>query len=214
MIHIDKDPTLKDYFAQKALKDGGFYDGELDNWFGSKSDAALAKGRASVLGADAKPVSGKWPKRNNDALESFFGHRGTNQVLLDLPYPMRLSWNLSQTVNRMSCNAKIEEPLARIFQKTLDHYGMDEIKMLRLDVFGGCLNVRKMRGGSEWSVHSWGAAVDLDPDRNQLAWGIDRAAFAKPDYDAFWSFVEAEGGYSLGRRENRDWMHFEFTSGR
>lgn len=213
MIHFDKDPTLKDLAAQIGLKAEGHYDGELDNWFGAKSQAALAEFARSKR-PGGTPTSGNWPKRNTSAMESFFGHRGTNQVLLDLPYPMRLSWNLSQTVNRMSCNARIEEPLARIFQKALDHYGMEQIKALRLDVFGGCLNVRKMRGGSEWSVHSWGAAVDLDPDRNQLAWGRDRAAFAKPEYDAFWGFVEEEGGYSLGRRENRDWMHFEFTSGK
>lgn len=210
MIHFDKDPTLKDLAAQIGLQNLGLYSGDLDNWFGNASTAALKAFAASKR----QEHPSRWPRRSTAEMEAFFGHRGTNQVLLDLPYPMRLAWTTSQMVHRMSCNARIEEPLARIFQKTLDHYGMDEIKRLRLDVFGGCLNVRKMRGGSEWSVHSWGAAVDLDPDHNQLAWGKDRAAFARPEYEAFWSFVEVEGGYSLGRRENRDWMHFEFTTGR
>lgn len=210
MIYFDKDPTLKDLAAQIGLQSLGLYSGDLDNWFGSQSQAALRAFAAS------KRVEhpGGWPKRNTAALEAFYGARGTNQTLLDLPYPMRLAWAPSIEVRRMSCHEKVAGPLSRIFAKTLNHYDLDGIRDLRLDIFGGCLNVRKMRGGREWSVHSWGAAVDLDPEHNQLRWGKDRAAFARPEYDAFWSFVEAEGGYSLGRRENRDWMHTEFTSGR
>jgi len=91
---------------------------------------------------------------------------------------------------------------------------LEKIKELRLDLFGGCLNVRKMRGGSSWSMHSWGIAVDLDPDKNQLTWGKDRASFAKSEYDPFWKIVADEGWTSLGKAENRDWMHFEATSGK
>ena len=80
---------------------------------------------------------------------------------------------------------------------------------LRLDRWGGCLNVRKMRGGSSWSMHAWGIAIDFDPDRNQLKWGRDRAVFARPDYDAWWRCWEDEGWTSLGRTKNYDWMHVQ-----
>jgi hypothetical protein len=76
-------------------------------------------------------------------------------------------------------------------------------------MFGGCLNVRKMRGGSAWSIHSWGAAIDLDPDNNQLKWASPKATFSKKEYEPFWKIVEAEGWTSLGRRRNYDWMHFQ-----
>jgi hypothetical protein len=39
-----------------------------------------------------------------------------------------------------------------------------------------------MRGGSAWSIHSWGAAVDLDPDINQLKWSKPKATFSRPEY--------------------------------
>ena len=89
--------------------------------------------------------------------------------------------------------------------------GEERFRALRLDRFGGCYNYRPMRGGSALSTHAWGAAVDLDPERNQLTWGADKAAFAAPEYEAFWQIVEAHGAVSLGRSRNRDWMHFQFA---
>jgi hypothetical protein len=84
-----------------------------------------------------------------------------------------------------------------------------DISKLNLDLFGGCVNVRRMRGGSAWSIHSWGAAIDVDPDNNQLKWGKDKAEFAKKEYNAFWDIVEDEGWVSLGRVKNYDWMHYQ-----
>jgi hypothetical protein len=76
-------------------------------------------------------------------------------------------------------------------------------------MFGGCVNVRRMRGGSSWSIHSWGAAVDLDPDNNQLKWSKPKATFSRTEYNDFWKIVESEGWTSLGRARNFDWMHFQ-----
>ena len=88
-------------------------------------------------------------------------------------------------------------------------YGEKEVIRLKLDTFGGCVNVRKMRGGSSWSIHSWGAAVDLNPDNNQLKWGKPQATFSKAEYNDFWKIVQAEGWTSLGKERNFDWMHFQ-----
>ena len=154
----------------------------------------------------------QWPKQDYSSLTKFFGEPGENQILLPLPFPMRLAWETESIVKRISCNEKVAEPLKRIFTAVLNHYGLEEIKRLRLDLFGGCLNVRKMRGGNAWSTHSWGIAVDIDPDNNQLKWGKDKATLAKAEYEAFWKIVEGEGAISLGRAKNYDWMHFQFAS--
>ena len=68
-----------------------------------------------------------------------------------------------------------------------------------------------MRGGSSWSMHSWGIAVDIDPDRNQLNMNRKEATLAKPVYDKFWQFVYDEGAISLGIERDYDWMHFQFA---
>lgn len=157
------------------------------------------------------PLSQRWPKQDYNSMVNFYGPVGENQTKLDLPYPLKLAWDKNVIVKKMTCNEKCERAFYNIFENTLKAYGSD-ISKLKLDLFGGCLNVRRMRGGRSWSIHSWGAAVDLDPDNNQLKWGRDRATFSKPVYNEFWKIVEKEGGVSLGRERNYDWMHFQFAT--
>jgi hypothetical protein len=155
------------------------------------------------------PLSQKWPKQNYTSMVNFYGPVGENQTKLDLPYKLKLAWAPSTTLTRITCHEKVSKSLYTIFENTLKIYGEKEISKLRLDIFGGCLNVRRMRGGSAWSIHSWGAAIDLDPDNNQLKWGKDKASFAKPVYNDFWKIVESEGWVSLLKERNMDAMHIQ-----
>jgi len=151
-----------------------------------------------------------WPKQDYNSMVNFYGEVGENQSSLILPYPLKLAWDTSAVVKKLTCNEKVSSSLYSIFEKTLKTYGAKEIKKLRLDLFGGCLNVRKMRGSNtKWSIHSWGAAIDLDPDKNTLKMTSKEATFAKPEYRDFWKIVESEGWTSLGRARNYDWMHFQ-----
>jgi peptidoglycan hydrolase-like protein with peptidoglycan-binding domain len=156
------------------------------------------------------PLSSKWPSQDYNSMVNFYGPVGENTTSLDLPYSMKLAWDYSTVVSRITCNRKVANSLHAIFEKTLKTYGLVEIRKLRLDLFGGCLNVRKMRGSANtWSTHSWGAAVDLDPDRNGLRMTSKEASFAKPAYKDFWKIVESEGWTSLGKAIGRDYMHFQ-----
>jgi hypothetical protein len=148
------------------------------------------------------------------AMTEFYGEAGgpactTGRVIL--PFPFIVAWDTSQKISRFSCHEKLAKPLTVIFTAAATHYGEKQFRKLRLDRFGGCFNYRPMRGGTALSTHAWGAAVDLDPERNQLKWGRDKASFAKPEYEAFWNIVESNGGVSLGRVKNYDWMHFQFA---
>lgn len=157
----------------------------------------------------ATDIQKKWPYESERTLPLFYGPVGTHQTLLELPYPMVLAWETQTIVKKISCHEKCADTFRVIFEDVLEHYGIDQIKLLRLNLFGGCLNVRKIRGGTGWSTHAYGCAIDLDPDHNQLKWGKDKASFAKKDYDKFWEIVESHGGYSLGREKNYDYMHFQ-----
>lgn len=154
-----------------------------------------------------EPVKTVWPRQPD--VVRHYGEVGQNQALLHLPFKMRLAWDLRTPVNRFSIHEKAHDSAARIFRRILSHYGEAEIVRLHLDRFGGCLNVRRMRGGSAWSMHSWGIAIDIDPARNQLNWNRARAHLAKPEYDAFWRFWTEEGWLSLGKARDFDWMHVQ-----
>ncbi|MEX0966300.1 MAG: M15 family metallopeptidase [Bacteroidia bacterium] len=152
----------------------------------------------------------QWPKQTPESeIIAFYGQVGQRQTTINVPYPHKLAWDKSKVINRFSCHEKVHDSMLRVLTKVFNHYGLDEIQRLRLDLWGGCLNVRKMRGGSRYSTHSWGMAVDYDPERNQLKWGRDRASFAKPEYAMWWKFWEEEGWVSLGQQRNFDWMHIQ-----
>lgn len=153
-----------------------------------------------------------WPTQAG--VRSYFGEPGSPQAtagMVDLAFPMKIAWYKSQVIRRFRCHAKVEAPIERIFQKTLAHYGQADVTRLALDIFGGCYNYRPMRGSTNWSMHAYGIAVDLDPENNQLKWTKAKAKFAKADYAAFWNIVESEGAVSLGRSKDYDWMHFQFA---
>lgn len=212
----------------RSLKiDVGGIDGIDDHVLGYARDAYAAKQtlnfrenvdvlvKEKVIDPTPVKVTGKvtpfrsWPKQSE--CTRYYGKVGTNQDQCILPFPMVIAWSPKQKIQKFSCHKLVKAPLERIFQRTLDHYGYEKIKELRLHYWGGCLNVRKMRGGSSWSMHSWGIAVDLDPENNQLRWGRDRATFARPAYNKFWEFVYDEGAISLGKERNYDFMHFQFS---
>ena len=158
-----------------------------------------------------EPVSKyNWPTYRN--IESVFGEPGTRQSRVNSPYPLKLAWALDKTITRFGCHELVVEPIREAMEEILDVYGLEEIKRLKLDYWGGCYNYRKMRGGSQPSTHSWGVAIDWLPQENRLRWKSDKASLARPEYDAFWEAWERVGGVSLGRVKNYDWMHVQFVT--
>ena len=219
---------------QQVLRSFGFYRGLIDGVLGPKTIKAvkcfqsinpplLVDGKPGVKTCDAlfEPLFGdrdtviSSPEKDNIPTQSqvpqYYGRMGRNQVKVMLPYKMRIAWEPSKLINQFSCHKKVADNIQGIFEQTLNHYGMDEVKRLGLDLFGGCYNVRKMRGGNKYSMHSWGIAVDIDPARNRFKWNSDKAELAKPEYNEFWNIVESNGAVSLGRGRNFDWMHFQFA---
>lgn len=130
-------------------------------------------------------------------------------VTIPLPYPMKLAWDKTKIVTRLRCHKLVAKQLTNIFNEILAFYGHENIKKLGIDLYGGCFNYRKMRGGTEWSRHSWAVAIDLDPSRNPLRATSKTAQFAKMDYKPMIDIFYKHGFVSLGRERNFDWMHFE-----
>ena len=137
--------------------------------------------------------------------------QGGYLTTIQLPYPMRLAWDKKTTVKTMRCHKLVANDFINVFKDILDTYGIERIQSLGIDLFGGCFNFRAMRGGSDYSRHSWGIAIDLDPGRNQLKETSKTARFARPEYKEMIDIFYKYGFVSLGREKNYDWMHFEHT---
>ena len=135
--------------------------------------------------------------------------KGTYLVTINLPYPMRLAWDKKTKVTKMRCHKLVAKNFTDVFIEILEYYGLEKIQELGIDLFGGCFNFRQMRGGSDYSRHSWGVAIDLDPERNQLHETKKTARFARPEYRPMIAIFYKHGFLSLGMEKNYDWMHFE-----
>lgn len=213
-------------FIQTVCKDNNFNPGKIDGLWGSDTEFAydeyvyfLENGeKRKPWRDDETPVptgpSGNpnnWPKEKTDEFYEFYGEPGEeNLVKLILPYPLRLSWDLDAKAKSTRVHKKVKDSLERVLKKVLDHYGIDEIQRLRLDVYAGGYKNRPIRGGTRPSTHSWGIAFDFDPDNNPLPRSESyRATFKGPEYEKWWQFWEEEGWLSLGRARNYDWMHVQ-----
>ena len=60
-------------------------------------------------------------------------------TVIDLPYPMKLAWDLDTTVVRLSVHRKLSTAFTNIFNDILYTYGLDEIQRLKIDILGGCM---------------------------------------------------------------------------
>lgn len=168
----------------------------------------VAKGLPDRDRVEAAPVvKTLWPRQAG--VPAYYGNVGAHQTMVVLPFEMRIAWGKKLTIQRISLHEKVADSAVRCFERIADAYDEAQRRDLGIDLFGGSLNVRRMRGGSSWSMHSWGIAIDFDPERNQLKWGRDRARLGRPDAEAFWRIWEDEGWVSLGRAKNYDWMHVQ-----
>lgn len=136
-----------------------------------------------------------------------------NLKVIDLPYTMRIAWNLSKTVSHIQCHSLVANNLISIFTDLLTHYGLPALQELEIDLFGGCVNFRLMRGSkTKWSRHSWGIAIDLSPTKNGLKTKWKDAQFSKPEYQFMVDTFYKHGFISLGKEKGYDAMHFEAGS--
>ena len=206
-------------FIQLACLENGISPLDVDGFWGPATDHAY--GQLVYLKAHGRLPDpwrpeerayhnpNEWPVQYTPAFDGFYGPKGSGLRPIDLPYPHRLSWDKVSIIHSFPCHGKVHPSLTRILSRVVDHYGIEEIRRLRLDLWGGCYDERPVRGGTRWSMHSWGIAVDYDPDNNRLEWGRDRAAFSRPEYCKWWEIWEEEGWVSLGRARNFDWMHVQ-----
>lgn len=116
-----------------------------------------------------------------------------NMVLWDIPDDINKA--IPVIPNKLYCNQLIVKPLEAAFRAMIK-------KNLTFKTWDGCFNIRKKRGLSSMSLHSWGLAIDVD-----AAWnGLGKKATLNPEIVKCFK----ENGFDWGGDWQRtDGMHFQ-----
>jgi hypothetical protein len=101
---------------------------------------------------------------------------------------------------KIYCNRQMVQPLTKAFQNLIDRELVDELK-----TWDGCFCIRSIRGGTDWSIHSWGLAVDLNAAENPLG------AEPKLSREFVLSFTDAGLSWGGDWTSRVDGMHFQLA---
>jgi len=100
---------------------------------------------------------------------------------------------------RIYCNRDIVAPLTAAFINLIQRGFVKELK-----TWDGCFNIRKKRGLSSMSLHSWGIAIDVNAFEN----GLNQ----KPKLSKGFVKCFTDAGFDWGGNWHRvDGMHFQLS---
>jgi hypothetical protein len=167
------------------------------------------------------------PLENPEAMDAVYGRcdhghgredpawYAANIVKLIPPYPMVFSWKDASgrrpAVKALNVHRLIHDPLMETLlgiQKLLG--SLADIQHYCMDRTGGAQMFRPMRGSAtQLSIHSWGAAIDMDPEHNPFphVW-VDGKGMVRKDVVAIF---EKNGAHWRGHNGDNDPMHFQWA---
>lgn len=120
-----------------------------------------------------------------------------------MPFLLPLSWDQEKLARAIYCHKRLIPAFMDVFN-AIQQEGLQD----RLKTYGGCFNFRGKRTSGKLSAHSWGIAIDLNPETNaQGSPGSMDAGIV----DVFRQFGFKWGGDWSGK--TKDPMHFQFCTG-
>jgi len=168
---------------------------------------------------------GVTPPHGRDAVYQFAGFNKNRDVDVDgrfkngfelqhivrraLPRPMIYS---GTPITRLASHVKVADYLDSALREIAEHQ-LD--LWLRIMPYGGGFQPRLIRGGDEWSMHSFGLAHDFDPAQNPLGWlPRDCRLGSTPEGTAIVEIFESWGFFWGGHFSGRkDCQHFQWATG-
>ena len=114
-------------------------------------------------------------------------------VLWDVPSELEIGL----IAKKIYCNRDMVVPLSKAFKNLIDTGFVSELK-----TFDGCFNIRKKRGLSSMSLHSWAVAIDFNAFENCLG--------CEPKFSSGFVKCFTDAGFDWGGVWRRkDGMHFQ-----
>jgi hypothetical protein len=119
-----------------------------------------------------------------------------NMILWDVPSNLEIG----VIPRKIYCNKDLVEPLKKAFENLIKTNHVNELK-----TWDGCFNIRRKRGLTSMSLHSWGLAIDVNAFENGLNQTPKLSiGFVKCFTDAGFDW----GGFW----KRKDGMHFQVSS--
>ncbi len=103
----------------------------------------------------------------------------------------------------MTCHKQLQPGFEEVLQEIV-RAGLQS----KITSFGGCFSFRLQRTGTKLSAHSWGIAIDLNPESN--------AQGTHGNMDPGIISIFGQAGFNWGgewQGSVRDPMHFQFCTG-
>jgi hypothetical protein len=122
-------------------------------------------------------------------------HSQRAMVVWDVPTNLEIGF----IPKKIYCNRDMVTPLSNAFQNLITRGFVSELK-----TWDGCFNIRKKRGLSSMSLHSWGIAIDVNAFEN----GLNQT----PKLSAGFVKCFTDAGFDWGGNWTRkDGMHFQLS---
>lgn len=174
----------------------------IDGKWGAKSTAACQQYLRSFM-----PSPSPWPASDQASLKKFYGNPGDESNLVELVFPYPVFYD-GKRVTKTRVHKKCKDSLLRILTAIGASYGKQHGIMEEAEDYGGVFNFRLKRGGSSYSLHAFGAAIDLDADDNTFRdpWPTS----ADMPLEIMVEFAK-EGWIAAGAFWGYDSMHFQAT---
>jgi hypothetical protein len=119
-----------------------------------------------------------------------------NMVMWDIPTELEIG----VIPKRLYCNTDMVKPLEQAFKNLIQRNHVNELK-----TWDGCFNIRKKRGLTSMSLHSWGIAIDVNAFEN----GLNQI----PKLSSGFVNCFKDAGFDWGGEWQRlDGMHFQLKN--
>ena len=173
-----------------------------DGFWGPKSQAACRSHLRKLM-----PSPNPWPASDQASLRAFYGRPGDEAALvrIEFPYPMLYD---GKRVTSTRVHNRCAASLLRVLTAIRDRIEASPLIRDEAEDFGGVYNFRLKRGGSTYSLHAFGAAIDLDADDNSFrnSWPMK----SDMPLEIIEEFAK-EGWLSAAAFWGYDAMHFQAT---
>ena len=122
-------------------------------------------------------------------------NKESNMVVWDVPTELEIG----VIPKKIYCNKDMVKPLEQAFKNLIQRNHVKELK-----TWDGCFNIRKKRGLSSMSLHSWGIAIDVN-----AAWnGLNKTPVLSAGFVKCFTDVGFDWG---GTWQRKDGMHFQLS---